>query len=52
MKAIHLAKDIDYYCFSILDFSENDKEKLKNWQELPNLCRKYKIKKNLINPIY
>ena len=52
VKAIHLAKDIDYYCFSILDFSENDKEKLKNWQELPNLCRKYKIKKNLINPIY
>ena len=52
VKGIHLAKDIDYYCFSILDFSENDKEKLKNWQELPNLCRKYKIKKNLINPIY
>ena len=52
VKGIHLAKDIDYYCFSILDFSENDKEKLKNWQEMPNLCRKYKIKKNLINPIY
>ena len=52
VKGIHLAKDIDYYCFSSLDFSENDKKKLKNWKELPNLCRKYKIKKNLINPIY
>ena len=52
VKGINLAKDIDYYCFSFLDFSENDKKKLKNWQELPNLCRKYKIKKNLINPIY
>ena len=52
VKGIHLAKDIDYYGFSFLDFSENDKKKLKNWEELPNLCRKYKIKKNLINPIY
>ena len=52
VKGIHLAKDIDYYSFSYLDFSENDKKKLKNWEELPNLCRKYKIKKNLINPIY
>ena len=52
VKGIHLAKNIDYYCFSYLDFSENDKKKLKNWEELPNLCRKYKIKKNLINPIY
>ncbi len=52
VKGIHLAKDIEYYCFSSSDFSENDKKKLKNWKELPNLCRKYKIKKNLINPIY
>ena len=52
VKGIRLAKDIDYYGFSFLDFSENDKKKLKNWEELPNLCRKYKIKKNLINPIY
>ena len=52
VKGIHLAKDIDYYCFSSSDFSENDKKKLKYWKELPNLCRKYKIKKNLINPIY
>ena len=52
VKGMHMAKDIDYYCFSYLDFSENDKKKLKNWEELPNLCKKYKIKKNLINPIY
>jgi len=52
VKGIHLAKNIEYYCFSFLDFSINDKKKLKNWEELPNLCRKYKIKKNLINPIY
>ncbi len=52
VKAIHLAKEIDYFCFSLLDFSEADKKKLVNWLELPKLCRKYKIKKNLINPIY
>ncbi len=52
VKGIHLAKKIDYFCFSFSDFSDNDKKKLVNWRELPNLCRKYKIKKNLINPIY
>ena len=52
VKGIHLAKKIDYFCFSFSDFSDNDKKKLVNWLELPNLCRKYKIKKNLINPIY
>ena len=52
VKGIHLVKNIDYYCFSFLDFSDNDKKKFKNWEELPKLCRKYKIKKNLINPIY
>ena len=51
-KGIYLAKKIDYFCFSFLDFSENDKKKLVNWLELPKLCREYKIKKNLINPIY
>ena len=52
VKGIYLAKKIDYFCFSFSDFSNNDKKKLINWQELPKLCRKYKIKKNLINPIY
>ena len=52
VKGIYLAKKIDYFCFSFSDFSNNDKKKLGNWLELPKLCRKYKIKKNLINPIY
>ena len=52
VKGIYLAKKIDYFCFSFSDFSNNDKKKLINWQELPKLCRKYKIKKNLIKPIY
>ena len=52
VKGIYLAKKIDYFCFSFLDFSDNDKKKLGNWLELPKLCRKYKIKKNLINPVY
>ena len=52
VKGIHLAKNIDYYCFSYLDFiGEKEKKNIK-WLELPSLCRKYKIKKNLINPIY
>ena len=44
VKGIYLAKKIDYFCFSFSDFSNNDKKKLINWQELPKLCRKYKIK--------
>ena len=36
--ALFLSKHIDYYCFS--------------FEDLPQLCEKYKIKKNLINPIY
>ena len=46
-KGIYLAKKIDYFCFSFLDFSENDKKKLVNWLELPKLCREYKIKKKI-----
>ena len=52
VKGIHLAKNIDYFCFSFSDFSKENENKLSNWKELPNLCKKYKIKKNLINPIY
>ena len=48
-KAIHLAKNIDYYCFSFRDFiNENDIK----YENIPNLCGKFKVKKNLINPIY
>ena len=49
VKAIHLAKKIDYYCYSFQDF---DKENVEKYENIPNLCDKYKIKKNLINPIY
>ena len=48
-KAIHLAQKIDYYCFSFQDFKDNEKIKYEN---IPNLCDKFKLKKNLINPIY
>tara|TARA_B100000767_G_scaffold26251_1_gene23003 strand:+ start:970 stop:1356 length:387 start_codon:yes stop_codon:yes gene_type:complete len=49
IKALFLTKNIDYYCFSFEDFKESaDIE----YQNIPQLCEKYKIKKNLINPIY
>ena len=48
-KAIFLAKKIDYYCFSFEDFGKSDK---KRYENVPSLCDKLKIKKNLINPIY
>ena len=49
VKAFNVAKNIDYYCYNLDDFkNENDL----NYENIPNLCKKYKIKKNLINPIY
>ena len=49
VKAIYVAKKIDYYCFSFDDFDKLDKKK---YEKIPNLCNKMKVKKNLINPIY
>ena len=49
IKALSLTKKIDYYCFSFEDFSESETTK---YADVPQLCKKYKIKKNLINPIY
>ena len=49
VKALFIAKKIDYYCFSFEDFDDPSKNKYEN---IPNLCDKLKIKKNLINPIY
>ena len=49
IKAIHMIKKIDYYCFSFKDFEE--KEDL-SYENIPHLCEKFKIEKNLINPIY
>ena len=49
IKALFLTKKIDYYCFSFVDFKESETTIYSN---VPQLCEKYKIKKNLINPIY
>ena len=49
VKAFNLTNNIDYYCYSIQDFKD---EKDVKYENVPNLCDKYKIKKNLINPIY
>ncbi len=48
-KAINLTNKIDYYCYSFEDFLNEHDIKHEN---IPNLCDKFKIKKNLINPIY
>jgi|TARA_X000001036_G_scaffold438723_1_gene487354 tRNA threonylcarbamoyladenosine biosynthesis protein TsaB len=49
IKALFLTKKIDYYCFSMKDFKGFNNIK---YEDIPNLCTKFKIKKNLINPIY
>jgi len=49
VKAFNVAKKIDYYCYSLDDF--RGEEDL-SYENIPNLCDKFKIKKNLINPIY
>ena len=49
IKAIHLVERIDYYCYSFEDFKDIKDVKYEN---IPNLCDKFNVKKNLINPIY
>ena len=49
VKAFNVAKKIDYYCYSLEDFKG---EKDMSYENIPYLCDKFKIKKNLINPIY
>ena len=49
VKAFNVANKIDYYCYSFDDFKgENDIK----YENIPDLCDKFKIKKNLIKPIY
>ena len=48
-KGLLLTKKIDYYCFSFLDFNKSTNIK---YEDVPILCDKFKIKKNLINPLY
>ena len=49
VKAFNVAKNIDYYCYNLNDFKDENDLRHEN---IPNLCKKYKIKKNLINPVY
>ena len=49
VKAFHLVNKIDYYCFSFDDFDEKTDKKYEN---IPKLCEKLKVKKNLIKPNY
>jgi len=49
VKGLLLTKKIDYYCFSFLDFNKSTNIK---YEDVPILCDKFKIKKNLINPLY
>ena len=49
VKAFNVAKKIDYYCYSLDDCKgEIDV----SYENIPYLCDKFKIKKNLINPVY
>ncbi len=49
VKAFNVAKKIDYYCYSFDDFKDEINVK---YEDIPNLCDKFKIKKNLIKPVY
>ena len=49
VKAFNIAKKIDYYCYSFEDFKGEENI---SYENIPYLCDKFKIKKNLINPIY
>ena len=49
VKAFNVANKIDYFSFSFTDFvGENDLK----FENIPTLCKKFKVKKNLIKPIY
>jgi tRNA threonylcarbamoyladenosine biosynthesis protein TsaB len=49
VKGFFLVYKIDYYCFSFDDFSEID---IFKYEDVPYLCDKFRVKKNLINPLY
>ena len=49
VKAFNLTNNIDYYCYNIKDFIG---EKNVKYENIPDLCEKFKIEKNLINPTY
>ena len=49
VKALNVSRRSDSYCYSFNDFK--DQKDIK-YEDIPNLCDKFKIKKNLIKPIY
>jgi len=49
VKAFYVSRKIDYYCYSLEDFKDQKDVK---YEDIPYLCDKFKIKKNLIKPIY
>ena len=49
VKAFNVTRKIDYYCFSFNDFKDQKDVK---YEDIPSLCDKFKIKKNLIKPVY
>ena len=49
VKGFFLTQKIDYYCFSFHDFDKSTDVK---YEDVPILCDKFKIKKNLIKPHY
>jgi len=49
VKAINVTRKVDYYCYSLDDFKDQKDVK---YEDIPDLCDKFKIKKNLIKPIY
>ena len=49
VKGLFLTQKIDYYCFSFLDFGKSTNIK---YEDVPILCDKFRIKKNLIKPLY
>ena len=49
VKAFNVARNVDYYCYNLDDFKD---EQDLSYENIPDLCKKYKIKKNLINPVY
>jgi len=49
IKALFLTKKINYYCFNFEDFKVPS---INKYEDVPQLCKKFKIKKNLINPTY
>ena len=48
VKGLFLTQKMDYYCFSFLDFDKSTNIK---YEDVPILCDKFKIKKNLIKPL-